>query len=84
MAQAVSRATLDLLTWLSSRSRTYGETMAAWRTTCPRLSIWEDALSDGLVQVRRRGDGQNGSTVVLTERGRAALTPIRSSTAASS
>ena len=29
--------------------RTYGETMEAWRSTCPRMSIWEDALSGGLV-----------------------------------
>jgi hypothetical protein len=84
MAQAVSPATLDLLTWLSSRSRTYDETMAAWRTTCPRLSSWEDALADGLVQVKRGGNGRDSATVMLTERGRVALTPTRLSTAASS
>jgi hypothetical protein len=73
MPEAVSSATLDLLTWLSSRPRTYDETMAAWRTNCPRLSIWEDALADGLVGITRSGAGRDNATVVLTERGRAAL-----------
>jgi hypothetical protein len=40
--------------------------MDAWRTHCPRLSVWEDALADGLVRVQRRD-------VVLTPRGHAAL-----------
>jgi len=71
--EGVSAATIDLLTWLSRRPRTYDETMAAWRTHCPRLSIWEDALADGLVRVRRSGDGRAGATVAVTERGRAAL-----------
>jgi hypothetical protein len=86
MPEAVSPAILDLLTWLSSRPRTYDETMAAWRTHCPRLSIWEDALADGLVQVVRGGDGRASTEVTLTARGRAALelTPTRSSTVASS
>ena len=73
MPQAVSSATLDFLTWLSSRPRTYDETMAAWRTHCPRLSIWEDALADGLVQVSRGDNGRASATVTLTGRGRAAL-----------
>jgi hypothetical protein len=42
--------TYDLLAWIARRPRTYRETI--WRTHCRRLSIWEDALSDGLVQVR--------------------------------
>ena len=43
--------TIQFLEWLSERPRTYGETMDAWRTSCPRLSIWEDALSAGLVRL---------------------------------
>jgi hypothetical protein len=73
MAEALAPATLDLLTWLSSRPRTYDETMAAWRTNCPRLPIWEDALADGLVQVTRSRNGRAGAAVRLTARGRAAL-----------
>jgi hypothetical protein len=77
MAQAVGSPTLDFLTWVSSRPRTYEETMAAWRTSCPRLSIWEDALADGLVRVVRSSNGVPPA-VALTPRGRDALTPIRS------
>jgi len=38
-----------MLEWISSRSRTYAEVIEAWRTSCPRLSIWEDACIAGLV-----------------------------------
>jgi hypothetical protein len=44
--------TRDLLAWIAAAPRTYRETMDVWRTSCPRLSIWEDAVADGLVQVR--------------------------------
>src|SRR5215208_4029009 len=43
--------TLQLLAWVTARPRTYQETMEAWRTTCPRLTIREDAIADGLVSV---------------------------------
>ena len=67
--------TLQMLSWLASRSRSYGETMNAWRTSCPRLSIWEDALADQLIRVGRAdpGVGQGGAPVELTSRGRAVL-----------
>jgi hypothetical protein len=66
--------TRDLLHWLARTPRTYVETMEAWRSSCPRLTIWEDALADGLVAVERRPDIADGRTIaVLTERGRAAI-----------
>ncbi len=40
---------VDLLVWLASRERTYEETMDAWRTSCPRLPVWEDAYDRGLI-----------------------------------
>ena len=40
--------TLQFLTFVAGGERTYGETMEAWRSTCPRMSIWEDAIRDGL------------------------------------
>jgi hypothetical protein len=58
--------TRDLLLWINVEPRTYAETMDAWRTHCPRLSIWEDALLDGLVEVR-------SSQVRLSARGRETL-----------
>ena len=40
---------LQLLEWISDRPRSYREVIDAWRSTCPRLSIWEDACIDGLI-----------------------------------
>jgi hypothetical protein len=42
---------LDLLEWLSRQDRSYEETMDAWRTSCPRLPVWEDANDRGLVRI---------------------------------
>jgi hypothetical protein len=72
MPEMVSSSTLEFLSWLASRPRTYEETIAAWRTNCPRLSIWEDALADGLIRVVRSANGHRPG-VVLTPRGNAAL-----------
>ena len=40
---------VDLLQWLSTRDRSYQEVIDAWRTSCPKLPIWEDAKDRGLV-----------------------------------
>jgi hypothetical protein len=40
---------VDLVRWLASQERTYEEAMAAWRTSCPRLPVWEDATDRGLI-----------------------------------
>jgi len=67
----IDAPTLDLLAWVSSRPRTYAETMEAWRSHCPRLLVWEDALLAGLVRVVRV-DGAP-SQVALTAAGQAAI-----------
>ncbi len=61
---------IQFLEWVASRPRTYAETMDAWRTSCPRLSVWEDAIIDDFVQVKTAGPGQE-AVVALTPRGRA-------------
>jgi len=61
----------ELLAWVDARPRTYRETMDAWRTSCPREPVWEDATSAGLVEVVAR-EGADAD-VRLTARGRAAL-----------
>jgi hypothetical protein len=43
--------TLQLVAWAAERPRTYGEAMDAWRTSCPRLPIWEDAVDARLIEV---------------------------------
>ena len=70
--EAAAALTLQLLAFVSERERTYGETMEAWRSTCPRLSIWEDAVRDGLVRIES-GGAMKSSRVVLTERGKSRL-----------
>jgi hypothetical protein len=64
-----------MLAWLAGQPRTYGETMDAWRTSCPRLSIWEDALADHLIVVGPAdgGSGRSRPVVELTTEGRAML-----------
>jgi hypothetical protein len=43
---------LDLLRWLSERQRSYEEVLDAWRTSCPKLPVWEEANDRGLVASR--------------------------------
>ena len=47
----------DLLEWIGPGSRPYSEVIEAWRTSCPRLPVWEDANDMRLVSRRRRWDG---------------------------
>ena len=68
MNEQPSALVLEFLSWLSRSRRTYGETMEAWRTSCPRQSIWEDALGAGLVRI----NGERRE-VVLTPRGKSLL-----------
>lgn len=71
MADAVDALILDLLEWIGSGPRPYSEVMDAWRTSCPRLPIWEDANERGFVQ-RHDADGY-GTVISVTDRGRAFL-----------
>jgi len=58
---------IDLLEWLTKRERTYEEVMEAWRTSCPKLPVWEEANDRGLV-IR---EDVNGRCVVrITSSGR--------------
>lgn len=60
----------DLLEWVAARERTYEETMDAWRTSCPRFPVWEDATDRGLVEVECL---KEHSVVRLTPAGAALL-----------
>jgi hypothetical protein len=70
--ESVSLLTLEFLSWISIRPRSYLETMEAWRSACPRNSVWEDVLIDGLIQIES-GGAMNRSKVILTLRGRTVL-----------
>jgi hypothetical protein len=65
--------TAQFLAWLAARPRSYEETMEAWRSSCPRLSVWEDALGAGLVALQSGAGRMRETRVVLTQGGRAAL-----------
>lgn len=71
MADAIVESLiLDLFEWVASSERTYDEVMGAWRTSCPKLPVWEDANDRGLVAVER----VSGRSVVrLTSSGLAVL-----------
>ncbi len=51
----VENLILDLLEWVTARNHTYEEVMDAWRTSCPRLPVWEDANDRGLVRLEYAG-----------------------------
>lgn len=49
MFVAVESLVLDLLEWVATCERSYDEVMDAWRTSCPRFPVWEDANDRGLI-----------------------------------
>ena len=51
MPETLEFLILDLLEWLCSQNRSYEDTMDAWRTSCPRLTVWEDATDRKLVDI---------------------------------
>jgi hypothetical protein len=55
MTDTVEALILDLLDWLMVRDRTYEEVMDAWRTSCPRLPVWEDANERRLIEQEEVG-----------------------------
>jgi hypothetical protein len=63
---------IEFLSWIASRPRTYSETMEAWQSTCPRHTIWEDAVIGGYVQVSR-DSGVRDPAISLTDSGFALL-----------
>jgi hypothetical protein len=68
MSDSPSLIMIQFLSWVADRPRTYAQTMEAWRTSCPRLSVWEDAVIEDLVRI----DGGHRA-VSLTPRGHAVL-----------
>lgn len=64
--------TLQFLEWLGDKPRPYGDVIDAWRTSCPRLPVWENAVCEGLVR-RIPGPTMRAGYVALTDVGREAL-----------
>ena len=74
MTNASDALVLDFVEWVATSPRRYCDVMDAWKTSCPRLTIWEDAIDQGLVQ-RCRIDGE--LSIEATEAGRDLLTKTR-------
>lgn len=70
MTHTLDPLMLDFVEWLAQRPRPYGEAIEAWRTSCPRLTVWEDAADLGYVE--RRTIAQ-GTVLAATDRGQAFL-----------
>jgi hypothetical protein len=43
VSETVDTLILDLLAWIGPDPRPYAEVLEAWRTSCPRLAVWEGA-----------------------------------------
>lgn len=70
MSDATLPLLMDLVGWIAREERSYPDVMEAWRTSCPRLPVWEKANARGFV-TRRVGPG--GAIVAVTPTGRAFL-----------
>jgi hypothetical protein len=68
MSDRLDPLILDLVEWVAKEPRAYADVMEAWRTSCPRLTVWEDAVDRGFV-ARQRTDGA-AINVVVTSAGR--------------
>ena len=80
MSDPVDALVLDLLEWVGSGRRPYAETMEVWRTSCPRLPVWEEANARGfLMQVH---EPEAGTFVSVSAKGLEYLRRRRSSTSA--
>ena len=71
MSETVETLILDLLEWIGAGSRPCSEVMDAWRTSCPRLPVWEDATERGFIG-RHHEEGR-GELVSVTALGRSHL-----------
>jgi hypothetical protein len=71
MQAAAHALTQQFLDWVAEAPRSYAEA-EAWRRSCPHLSIWEDAIADGLIRFEN-GASMKEARLVLTPAGRARL-----------
>lgn len=75
MTDTITPLVCDLLEWLDRAPRTHAEVIEGWRTSCPRLPVWEEATD-------RRFVARKGAMVEVTARGRSFLARQRQATPA--
>jgi D-3-phosphoglycerate dehydrogenase / 2-oxoglutarate reductase len=71
MPDPVEPLILDLLEWIGPQSRPYAEVMEAWRTSCPRLPVWEEANERGFID--HLHEPGHAARVAVSARGMAQL-----------
>jgi hypothetical protein len=71
MSDTVDALIMDLLAWIGAQPRPYSEVIDAWRTSCPRLPVWEEANERGFIA--RQHQSGRGAFVSVTASGRAYL-----------
>ena len=67
MGDAPDPLVFDLVEWIAKSPRSYAEVIDAWRTSCPRLTVWEDAVDRGLV--KRAAAPGHATQVIVTASG---------------
>ena len=75
MSDPVEALILDLLKWIGPQPRPYAEVIEAWRTSCPRLPVWEEANARGFI-TREHQEGV-GAFVSVSPVGQAFLAKHR-------
>jgi hypothetical protein len=68
VADTVDNLILDLLEWIGPSSRPYADVLEAWRTSCPRLPVWEEANDRGFVM--RTHAPKRGVVVLVSQAGK--------------
>ena len=76
MSSPLDALVIDLLEWIGPGGRPYAEVIDAWRTSCPRLPVWEEANARGYI-VHDRGTGMK-PLVSVSPSGLALLRQARS------
>ena len=71
MTNVLDPLVLDLVEWIAKEPRAYADVLDAWRTSCPRLTVWEDAVDRGFV-TRKPSEGQ-GALIAVTAAGQGFL-----------
>jgi hypothetical protein len=67
MSDPVESLIVDLLEWIGRAPRPYAEVMEAWRTSCPRLPVWEEANARGFIEQRHAAG--TGAIVLVSPAG---------------
>jgi hypothetical protein len=67
MTELADPLVLDFVEWVARERRLYADVVGTWKTSCPRLTIWEDAADRGYVA--RETIAGFGLVVAVTEDG---------------